>query len=204
MKITGIKGLLAGMALCASVGVAQAAVVHTDGATNFNGAYNSTGTFTYGFNASAGSNVISFELFGANSIDGNNGYQDVFTVSLNGMDVFSGSFDMSGGGGSSTTLNTLGWTWTTITNAGGFFQGGRTVVSGLANLLAGVNTFSVTFTQPGPDNGSGQGTGDESWALNDLDVTPAAVPLPAALPLLGFAIAGLGALGLRRRVAKAV
>ena len=202
MTRIGIKGLLAGMALCAGISAAQAAVVFYDSATNFNGQFRGAGTLAVTFNAAAGSSAISFELFGANSVDGNNIYQDVFTVSLNGTDVFTGSFDMSGGGGSSTTLNALGWIWTTTTNPGGYFQGGRTLVSGFANLLGGLNTFSVTFTQPGPGNGSGQGTGDESWALNDLGV--AAVPLPAALPLLGFAMAALGAMGLRRRTARQV
>ena len=201
MKAIGIKGLFAGLALCASVGAAQAAVVFTDGATDFTGQYRGVGTFSHSFTATAGLNAISFQLFGAKSVDGQgNGWDDVFSIALNGVDVFTGLFNMSGGGTNVVTSSTLGWTSTTMTNPGGLFLGGTTDVAGFANLLAGTNTFSVTFTSPGPFNNGNQGTGDESWALNDLDVTPSAVPLPAALPLLGFAVAGLGAMGRRRRL----
>lgn len=44
--------------------------------------------------------------------------------------------------------NTISWTWTTVTNPGGYFSGDVTRVPGVA-LLGGSNTFSVAFASPG-------------------------------------------------------
>ena len=200
MKRLVKSGAVAAVVAALSAGVAAAAVVHDDGATDFNGKYNGVGQFDYSFMATEGTNSISFDLFGANSIDGQNGYYDLFTILLNGVEVFAGSFSMSGGGDNVVTTNINDWTWNTVTNPGGYFSGGVTTVSGLATLLNGANVFSVLFTSPTATDG--QGLNDESWALNKLDIAP--VPLPAGLPLLLTGLAGVGAVRLRKRQAKAL
>lgn len=181
-----------------SAAAAPAAVVYTDGATNPNGAYRGPETLTVNFNAAGGASALSFDLFGAQSVDGfGNGYDDLFSVALNGVTVFEGYFNLGGGGSDSVITNTLGWAWSAVTS--GPWTGGTATVSGFANLLAGANTFSVTFAAVGPYNGGNQGTGDESWALNNLDVSSVSpVPLPAAAPLLMAAIGGLGFASRRR------
>lgn len=62
------------------------------------------------FAAAAGSAVTDFVVQGFRSLDGVNGYQDTFTLSLNGVDVFSGSFDLGGGGSNTVTLADAGAT----------------------------------------------------------------------------------------------
>jgi hypothetical protein len=194
---------VAALVLGASISTANATVIHTDGATDFNGVYRGVGTFSTSFISTATSGSISFDLFGANSVDGlDTGgffYDDLFTITLNGADVFAGYFNMSGGGSNSVITNTLGWTWNTVTNPGGNFSGGVTSITGiLSGLNVGSNTFEVTFSSPG---GAGdQGTGDESWALNDLDILVAPVPLPAGGLFLLGALGGLAALR-RRKIA---
>lgn len=197
------KVIVAGTVLAVLIafgGMSSAATVFDDGATDPLGQYRSNETLNIAFFAPLGSAAISFDLFGALSVDGaGNSYTDTFDVAVNGTTVFSGNFNMSGGGANVVMLNTFGWIWSTVTNGTGlddWYQGGVTSVSGVVGLLAGRNTFSVTFS-------GGQVLTDESWALNDLvieGVSP--VPVPAAFPMLALGLAGLGAVGLNRRKAK--
>lgn len=200
MRKTCIAGISALTMLTFGLGAADAATVFSDDAVDPHGEYRGVSTLIVTFASLGGSNEISFDLFGARSIEGDgNGYDDRFTVALDGIDVFRGKFNMSGGGISEVTKNIFNWTWNTVTNPGGNSEGGVTHVSGLADLIDGANYFIVSFSSPGKLNGPqhNQGTGDESWALNELNVSPAAVPVPAGLPLLGAGLVVL--LGLRTR-----
>jgi hypothetical protein len=185
-----------------SAGPAGAAVIHSDNATDFQGWYRGVGSFDVTWDAGAGGrNAVSFDIFGAKSVDGfGNGWDDMFTVLLNGASVFEGYFSLSGGGSDVVTRNPLGWLWSTHSNPGGNFEGGIASISGMMDLIAGQNTLTFAFASPGPYNGGAQGPWDESWAINTLDVTPemAAVPAPAALPMLAAGLAGL-AIARRRR-----
>jgi hypothetical protein len=192
-------GWAAALAVVLAAGAVQATVVHDDAATDFTGAYRGVGSFDVVLQSSGGSSPISFDIFGARSVDGDNSYSDLFTVALNDLVVFTGSFNMSGGGANKVITNLFGWTADTLTNPGGSFQGGVTSVAGQIDLLSGLNKLTFGFS---PVRGGNQGTGDESWAINRVNVSqpPAAVPLPAALPLLALATAALGAAGLRRHL----
>ncbi len=176
-----------------------ATVVHDDAGTAGSGPLRGVGTVTSFFQSTGGTGTIAFDLFGRLSLDGDGYYKDVFTVALNGLNVFSGTWDMGGGGANVIYSNLLGWTVNSHSN--GFFAGGNTNVTGLATLLAGTNTFSVTLDSPGGSFAGPQSSDDESWALNNVNIAPAAVPLPASFPLLALGLAGMGIAAARRKKA---
>lgn len=139
--------------------------------------------------------TLNFVLSGFKSLDGFNSYQDVFTLTINSAEMYSGSFNLGGGGTSSTsfgsgtavTLNEHGVN--PGTNIG--WNGGTTTVTGLKfNLLQGHNTFLFAYSAPGILNGGGQGLGDEGWGVKSAMVS--AVPEPATYAMM---LAGLGLIG---------
>ncbi|MET0383122.1 MAG: PEP-CTERM sorting domain-containing protein [Burkholderiaceae bacterium] len=184
---------LAAAALLATVG-AQAAVVASG--TFGNVGLQSPGALSTTFNAPAGAASVEFQLDGFSSLDGDNFYIDVFTLSLNGTSVFSGTWDLGGGGADEVLLAPSGATAT--------FTSRQTLdVVVPLSLLAGSNTLTFAYDSPlswqGIDRAGPQGPGDEGWGVGAYTVT-AAVPEPAPVALM---LAGIGMVGgLARRRAK--
>ena len=188
------------------------------GAGSANAAYSLTGlvagpvanpgSFTATVDASVAdaAATLDFVLSGFRSLDGYNSYQDVLTLTINGLQTFSGSFNLGGGGASDTTFGT----GTAVTvNENGIdpgtsigWAGGTTTVTGLSfNLLAGLNTFNFAYSAPGISNWGGQTVKDEGWGVASASVT--AVPEPETYAMLLTGLGLMGTIARRRNKAKA-
>jgi hypothetical protein len=145
------------------------------------------------FASAAAAGELTFKLDGFASLDGDNFYKDIFTLNVNGTDIFSGSFDLGGGGSTLITLDSNGATYTGGTF--GSFAGGALYFT-VPVALQAANTITFSYASPGAPYAGFQGLGDEGWGVGSVEVT--AVPEPANAALL---LAGLGAMGLvlRRR-----
>jgi hypothetical protein len=146
---------------------------------------------TASFFAGAGAGNTTFRIEGVNSVDGDgNCCTDVFTLTLNGTDIFSGAWDLGGGGGNVIYFSPAGSTAVAFSGPG-VSDGGFVDVFVPLMLIEGLN--SLTFAMSGGD----QGFADESWNIIDATVNgnapgSGAVPEPAtwALMIGGFGMAG--------------
>lgn len=143
------------------------------------------------FNSTGGAGDIAFTLDGYGSLDGNvssglNG-EDDFTLTLNGVVVIKGAFNMGGGGADQVFTAPDGATFVSHTPPPpAFGTGGKVDVAAALNLASGANVLVFAYNS---HQGAGfigpQGIGDEGWGLQDLIVNgagEAAPPLPGEQP----------------------
>ncbi len=148
------------------------------------------------FVSGTGVGNISLQLQGYGTLDGDNFWIDILSVTLNGTLLFSGTWDLGGGGTDRTLIDILGATVShNVAN--------QTVdVSLPINFSAGSNTLVVAYDSPSAFEGTAragsQGLGDEGWGLNSLSAV-GPVPEPAGPWLLLAGLGGIAALHRRGR-----
>ena len=182
-----IKKFAAAFAALALTAGAHATAVTVDSSEQATDA-SVSGTFTTG---TAGNGLLEFNLNGFASLDGQNFYEDDFSLAVNGTTVYVGTFNLGGGGANVTYTNTDGATYT---------QTGSQTLSFIApvSLAAGSNTFTFSYFSLDDANHAGfQGTGDEGWGVSNVAV----VPEPASLALMLAGLGVVGGLARRRRQA---
>ncbi len=148
--------------------------------------------------------TLSFIVDGYLSLDGDNAYEDVFSLTLNGSPIYSATFNLGGGAStmqavvisnpdhasaSNPTANGTGTGW----------NGGQEVITfgDVLPLQAGLNTLVFAYTSlPAPNHAGFQGLGDEGWGVEKVEV--GAVPEPATWAMLGLGFAGLAYAGVAR------
>lgn len=194
--------------------LAQTTIVQTPLAMAPPQATDSEFEFSFDNDTNASHGWLSFDIHGTGSLDGDNYYVDVFSLQVNGTNVLSGTFNMSGGGDSKLLSNPMGATFSTTTYTpstvpGGSCSGGSDYCGGITHVRLPVNLFAqganvLTFGYSSPETFGGsdrrgfQGVDDETWHIGALSVT--AVPEPETYAML---LAGLGMLATlkRRRLA---
>lgn len=191
-----IKKFAAAFAALALTAGAHADVVFSTDYTSLGDMVNPGSFSSVAFAATPGAGTITFDIQGYNTLDGQNTYEDDFTLTLNGVTtVVKGSWDLGGGGTSGFLGGTYGGaTWTVI--------GSREIEITAPITLAASNTLTFSYAAIAADNQTtaGQGIGDEGWGIGKVVVTTA-VPEAGSLAMM---LAGLGIVGglARRRSAR--
>lgn len=163
-------------------------------------------SFSLNFNSGAPTTALSFVLDGYLSLDGQNFYEDDFSLKLNNKLIFLGTFNLGGGSNSGSQANvysnSFGAALSNPTNNGTAisFADGKEVFN-FNDLPVNIGSNSLTFAYASlgdADHAGFQGLGDEGWGIEQVAIS-AAVPEPAtwAMMILGFV--GVGFMGYRRQ-----
>ncbi len=83
---------------------------------------------------------MNVQLRGYNTLDGNNSYVDVFHVSLNGSEVFTGTFGLGGGGDDLVVLSSQDTAYS--------HHDGVVDLTIPVNLVDGQNTVTFAYSSP--------------------------------------------------------
>ncbi len=159
--------------------------------------------------------TLSFTVDGYLSLDGDNFYQDNFSLTLNGNPIYTATFNLGGGASTAQTVAISNPYHASATNptangTGTGWNGGQEAVT-FDNLLlplqSGRNTLVFAYASlPAPNHAGFQGLGDEGWGIEKVQV--GAVPEPSTWALFGLGFAGLvyagAARGRRNRLASAL
>lgn len=176
---------IAAVAFCAA-GAQAATLYNTDFSPT--GFVLSPDSMSMTFSAAAGNALLDFKLAGFNTLDGDNEYIDVFHLGVNGSEVFSGTFNLGGGGVDRVLLAPSG------TGIGRLSPNLLTIFVPLS-LMAGTNTVTFSYTSPHLFDGTyregPEGVQNEGWGIGRISVS--AVPEPETYAML---LAGIGVVGL--------
>ncbi|CCE05068.1 exported hypothetical protein [Bradyrhizobium sp. STM 3843] len=164
-------------------------------------------SFSVDFGSAATAGQMSFVLDGYQSLDGQNFYEDDFSVRLNGNQIFLGTFNLGGGSDSGTQANIysnpFNASLSNPTNNGtSITSGGGKEVFSFAGIPLNIGSNQLTFSYLSLADGHAgfQGLGDEGWGIADVNVNISATPLPASWTMMLIGFAGLGALGCYRKM----
>ena len=155
---------------------------------------------TPSFVSGAGPGYVTFQIQGYVTLDGDTPpFTDIFDFRPDGATVFSGTFNLGGGGTDIVFIDVNGATYSAVNL--GFLNGGLLDVTVPMVWTAGSHTLSFVYNSI-----IDQGIFDEAWGVNRVTAVgpvAAAVPEPStwAMMLIGFA--GLGLAAVRRRPAAA-
>jgi hypothetical protein len=155
--------------------------------------------------AASGAGELAFALNGFGSLDGANSYMDIFTLTVNGTALFSGTFNLGGGGSDVVFTTTSGLTWshgTTATGASGTIDFTVPVsLTGASEVIDFSIASPTSYTAPDGtkyENLAGhQYTNDEGWSIGKVAVS--AVPEPTSVALMLAGLGMIGGLARRRR-----
>lgn len=197
-----VKALIGGAALSVLLAQsAEAGLIYSAAAPT--GPIATNQTYSVVFNSSPVAAALSFVIDGYASLDGQNFYEDVFSLKLNNALVFSGTFNLGGGSNSGSQANIyynpFGATFTNLTGNGtGIgWQGGKEAISFASlPLAAGSNTLTFGYTSASGGHAGFQGIRDEAWGIEKIkaeDKEKDEAPNPAVSPVPGPTVGAGGA-----------